>query len=380
MKKRLFMMVFILILIISFANINYAANITLEQIVSKFNNCESVKQYANYGSIWKASSDDKNINITIEANGNTAELEYVLEGNILSTSLEGDDAISGAMVSMVLIDCIGQLHGYSDGELFATLNSEEIQNYTLENEGIEIKQDTTKYIIKVDITKKIPLVDFSETYIEVSDLEDLKEFISGDGSAQTSKGNIAFWKGGYDNEMTVVIGEKEKLTENAYKSILSVLKVMFNSDKATNYFKENYSNISIGDKEFNGFKIEKNPTKTSMEEVVLGKDDTYQFVRITIDKSLVNSYINKSDETDDKTEQEKPSNSGNQIQDSKDEDTKKEEVDNKKTSNNTVDNSIVNDKKLPQTGDDKWIIISTVVLITLVGIVSYNKYKKYKQI
>ena len=54
-------------------------------------------------------------------------------------------------------------------------------NYTLEKEGYEVENiSETKFKIKVDITKKIPLVDFSNTYIEVSDLQDLKKYISGE--------------------------------------------------------------------------------------------------------------------------------------------------------------------------------------------------------
>ena len=40
--------------------------------------------------------------------------------------------------------------------------------------------------------------------------------------------------------MTVVIAERNNLTDCAYKSIISVLEVMFNSEKVTKYFKENY--------------------------------------------------------------------------------------------------------------------------------------------
>ena len=119
----------------------------------------------------------------------------------------------------------------------------------------------------MDITKKIPLVDFSNTYIEVSDLQDLKKYISGDGSAEKSKGNIWFNKSGYDGEYTLLVAEKGNLTENTYKSVLSILEVMFDNDKVIQHFKNNYPNISTGDKEFKGFNIKVNPKeKTQWEE------------------------------------------------------------------------------------------------------------------
>ena len=154
----------------------------------------------------------------------------------------------------------------------------------------------------MDITKKIPLADFSDTYIEVSDLQSLKEYISGEGSAEKRKGNIWFNKSGYDGEYTLLVAEKGNLTENTYKSVLSILEVMFNNDKVIQYFKSNYPNISSGDKEFNGFSIKVNPTdKTEWEESLIPSDRGYEFIRIVIDKTLAISSITEGEKAEGET-------------------------------------------------------------------------------
>ena len=298
------------ILIISFININYAANPTLDRLAKTFNNSSLVKEYESLGAEWNATANDNVLNITLEGNGQFSNLEYRLDGSVLSITIDTNDtevAATNAIVSIILADCVGQLHGYKEGEVTTTLNANEAENFTVEIEGFEAKKIASdKVIIKMDINKKIPLFDFSNTYLEVEDLNEFKEYIAGNGFAQTFKGNIIFHKTGYADEAIVTIAEKNTLTENSYKTILSMLEVMFSSNKAQSYFRENYSSISIGNKEFTGFKIEVNPTKTTSDEFLLGINDTYKFLRITIDKDAAKLNIRdfKENQVPEKEENE----------------------------------------------------------------------------
>lgn len=297
MKKVICIIVSIVLVTLFICNSVYAKSITLEQIVEKFNKSSIVDNYKNAGGSISATNDDDSINITVNTSEKTENIEFLLEGNVMSIEIDQEESSSfvKAYVAINVIDVIGQLHGYQEGELAQTVNSDKSKNYTLENEGFEIeKLSETKNKIKVDITKKIPLVDLSNTYIEVSDLQNLKNYISGDGFAEDSKGNIWFNKSGYDGEYTLLVAEKENLTENTYKSVLSILEVMFDNDKVIQYFKNNYPNISTGDKEFNGFSIKVNPKeKTQKEESLIPFDSGYEFVRIVIDKSLAISSTNE---------------------------------------------------------------------------------------
>lgn len=347
MKKVINIITLMTLVILFICNSVYATSITLEQIVEKFNKSSIVDDYKNTGGSISATNNANSINITVNANGKTENVELLLQGNILSIEInqEDEDAFTKAYVASSVIDIIGQLHGYQEGELSQTINSDKAKNYTLEKEGYEAENiSETKFKIKVDITKKIPLVDFSNTYIEVSDLQDLKKYISGDGSAETSKGNIWFNKSGYEGEYTLLVAEKGNLTENTYKSVLSILEVMFDNDKVIQHFKNNYPNISTGDKEFKGFNIKVNPKeKTQREESLIPTDSGYEFVRIVIDKSLAISSTNETEKVEGGT----PNKDNTQTQ---------------------VENKIDIDT-LPRTGEETNVFL--IILYILVGTCSF---------
>ena len=356
--NKLLKIAIILVILVSIGVNVYAVTPTLEQIADAFNNCSTVKEYADAGSVWKATTNGNKLTISVTANGETVNIDYTLNDVILSTNLLGDDALTGFIITEVLTDSIGQLHGYSDGELFATLNSDTIKSYTVENEGFEVKETSDKnYQIKIDISKKIPLIDVSDVYIEVSDLQDLKSFIAGDGSAEQGKGNVWFNKSGYDGENTLLVAEKDKLTSNTYNSILSIIEVMFDSKNAVNYFRTNYSGIYDGNKEFSGFKIEINPTKTEFEEKLIPSDSKYEFARITIDKNAVNSAMKGINNTENKEKDEEESKANNSYE--------------------KAQNNIVFPGELPQAGKNTNILIASVI-ITLIAVVFYKKHNNYK--
>lgn len=366
-KKRFICLLLVVLIMILSINIkSYATTPTLEQIANAFNNCDTVQSSWSYpNNSAKAIATDNKLTITLETDEEyegDKEFEYKLDNNVLSIVLNKDDRL-GAIATYYLVDSIGQLHGYKDGELLSTLNSEDVMNYTIDNQGYEIKQlDDEKVSVKVDITKKIPLIDTNNVYIEVSDLQDLKSYISGDGFAEKSKGNIWFNKSGYNGENTLLIAEKDNLTENTYKSILSIIEVMFDSSKASDYFKTNYSGMSVGNKEFAGIKIEINPTKTETEEKLITSNSGYKFARITIDKNLVNSAIVGINSNTEKREDDNNTDNGN--------DTRNNSV---KEQDNTVSHG-----NLPQTGLNVILQIVSFSIITLIAIIFYKKYNNYK--
>ena len=310
--KKVFKIVFALLLSVIFIDTTnvYAETPTLDKIAETFNKSSMVERYAEAGQTLKATSGENKISVTIVSDSTKSDetgpaialYEYNLNGTILSGEVLMSDSGEGMMsyiIWIMLVDSVGQLHGYDDGELFTTLNSDDIVNYSLEKEGYEIKEKRENvYEAKVDISKKIPLMDMSDTYIEVSDLEDMEKFISGDGSAELNKGNVWFNKSGHDGDYTVLVAEKGNLTSNAYNSILSILTVMFGSSAAADYFEANYPNIGSETKEFKGIKIEVNPTKTEFESKLIADDSGFKFMRIKIDKDVyaANMY-NKSNDS-----------------------------------------------------------------------------------
>lgn len=394
MKKlaRTIVIITVLLLIVG-ANV-YAATPTLDQIASSFNNSSAVKKYSKQGTALNAKSNNNNLTISITSNNNTNDIEYTLENNILSTNFTKNDAFNGLMVTKILIDSIGQLHGYSDGQLMTLLNSDKIATYTPEKEGFGItKLSDGSYQVKIDISKKIPLTERSKVFIQISDLTEdsnFKKSISGDGYAEMKRGNVWFNKDGKDGKDTLLIAEKDELTECAYKSMLSIIEVMFNTNKAAEYVKTNYSNFSIENKEFAGVKIEVNPTRGIREDSLIPTDADYKFARISIDKNAVIAAINgvtpnkenygesskKDNNVNNDSVNKNNNNTNNSNEDSEKTITRKDNIVHK---NEGTDNKNIKVdgtqaiKKLPNTGLNMTIFIA-IILISIIGIINYKKY------
>ena len=123
---------------------------TLQQIAEKFNSQESVKYYESLGTQYVATMQEDELLISVTAEGYNADLIYYLTDNIL-----GYELLNGYFVTKILIDSLGQLHGYSEGEMLPTLNSDKIVDYTLENEWLMMSlSDSNELSVKVDISQK----------------------------------------------------------------------------------------------------------------------------------------------------------------------------------------------------------------------------------
>lgn len=298
MKMKVKTLILCMLIIFSFliihSNISYSVEITLEEIADKVRNSSFITSYKEeYNIVYEVKAEKNKIIIKGPEN---FKFTANLKGNILKMEMDrkGEVAFLQMIFSDLIVSKIGELHGYEEGELATTLSLEEIQNYTLEKEGYQITKKSSKIIIETDITKKIPLYDMSDIYITVDYLkenENLLEFLTGNGSFQMSRADIMVTKHGYDNEAEVYVFEDDQFTERSYKSILSILEVMFDSSKAPKYFKENYSDLTQGDVEFGGMKVEINPTKDSMEEGFYGDKP---MIKLTIDKSLFKEEMNSA--------------------------------------------------------------------------------------
>lgn len=289
--KRIILFMFIFITV-SISNVN-ALTPTLQEITEKFNNQSIIKEYYQAGAIWNAKTNNNILTITTSANGEEMIINYILKNNILTIQNDKNgEILSKVAVSAVLIDTIGQFHGYHEGDLYSTLNSEQIMNYTLENEGLKIILNENDAIIQIDISKKIPLIDFFKTYITTEDLKIFTNTIQGDGGCFGSIGDLYFNKGGTGSESTIIIAEKNSLTDKSYNSLLSFIEATFDSKNAVDYFKSIYPSLST-DKIFEGFKIEIQPTKTEFEKLMPINDYDNNFIRITINKDAAKDAIEK---------------------------------------------------------------------------------------
>lgn len=170
MKKGLKLIV-IFVLSIMFAGTTkvYAETPTLEQIVNTFNNSSAVEKYhTDTGGSLNAAIGENNSSIDVtsttadtpELSGAIVKYNYPLEGSILSADiqLDSDSSNHELFVWELLVDSIGQLYGYEEGELLELLEKDEISDYTLSTEGYEYgEKENGHYAFKIDLSKKVPL-------------------------------------------------------------------------------------------------------------------------------------------------------------------------------------------------------------------------------
>lgn len=251
--------------------------VTLEEIVETFLNSGTIKSYEEYGVPVTATIDNQSIIVNFEEE----QYQLNLEGEILSATIDKEREFSGTLMFAAIVDSIGQLHGYSEGETYLTLNSEEIKTYTLDK-GFEIADDGNAVTIKTNINKKLELLDLANIYITTDDLISYADFIKDDGCAQRSKGNVIFHKCGYGDEATITIGEKGNLTDNAYNSLLSVMEVIYGEEESAWFTSE----FPILENKVSGrYNLTVNPELDDMLTTVFN-DPNYKIVQLIIDKSI----------------------------------------------------------------------------------------------
>ena len=143
-KKILSISVLLLFMLVTLLqNKVMAATHTLEEIAEIFNNSSSVNDYEElFESEFIASTDESEpnaISITIKTENGSSKISFEKEGNILSNTHLDDENLVAAFL---LAESIGQANGYNDGELINNFNMfvDEVYNYTVENEGFEVKE------------------------------------------------------------------------------------------------------------------------------------------------------------------------------------------------------------------------------------------------
>lgn len=252
------LVVITLVLAMSMTSV-FAATHTLTEVAEKFNNCKSVESLKEYEYYYVASVDENVPNtllITVTTGEGKKEFSFVLEDSILSNDKLSFDQL---YATIMLIDAVGQVNGYEDGELFYTINSEVIRDYTIENEGIEIKDNGDYTSIKMDIDKKIPLVDLTDYYLKPDEFDFVRDIVeSNEVGNQTGKNlKMSFDIIVREDENYIYIGEEKETTKSTYDSILSALEVLY-GNKVVEHFKSIYPDFIEGTTELDGFKIETN--------------------------------------------------------------------------------------------------------------------------
>lgn len=258
-------------------------NEILEKISKSFNSLDDVVSLNKQEdtSLTSTSSVDS-ITITAKGDNYNNTFVYKLSGNLLTSSGSSEDTFF-AMATTHLEAAISKLYNVKPKDVYDTFNSEQIQNYTIENEGFSssIADNTITYVINISMPLKI--IDTSNTYITEKDLEAYSDMLRTPGFIQATINGITFHKQSDDYSIVISIGEENNITDRTYNSAVSFIKMIYGSEEANN-FKVLFPDFN-GDNKFEKerYKIQLNPKLTETEKV-LTKSIPYKITRITIKK------------------------------------------------------------------------------------------------
>ena len=254
--------------------------ITLNDILNNFNNSENINQLKETSEV-NANINNNVLTIDVTTDGTKTSYLFTLENRDLVYEINANDLTSN-LLFLVICDNIGQFHGLEVNEVANYLSS--IDLTTTAVNGITLTQlENGNYQARINIDTKIDTSSLNTMYIELSDLESYRDFIEGSGTAQLEKGNLMFYKEGNNITATILIGEKDSLTNLSYNSILSVIELLYPNDLEN--FKTSYPSLETIS--FDRYTITTNPELTGTLETLYGQyQDEYQFVLIKIDRSL----------------------------------------------------------------------------------------------
>ncbi len=130
----------------------------LTQMADIFNNSKFAQNMISQGYTINATPSGTGVNVSSSGDGLYFNVQFILNNNILSADISNNE-VDARMVAIKLflavefVDSAGQLRGFPEGALFNALGKEEYVNYTLENEGAEIKliDDENKIVVRVNL-------------------------------------------------------------------------------------------------------------------------------------------------------------------------------------------------------------------------------------
>lgn len=292
LKKIIFFILFFLFLLTIKANAS-SADIDISKIADSFNNSIYVSKLANLGEFISAKQDSAGITLSY---GND-NIVYLFDNNniLCATYPTSDKSIRKKcdILSAILIDTISTMQGNEPGNLIAFGLDDSFCYTTLNDNGIAKNyfndMNSNRVIdFKINPFFKLPSLKSDSAIEKNSFLTEYKTLYS-DVDCFVKKEDFIFYKTFSENgNMDLYIGQASKLNNLAYDSILTVIDILFDDNRASIYFKQNYSNISNDNFNFNGVSVD-----TSISELPISNVDTVllplnmKYAKFTINRDIV---------------------------------------------------------------------------------------------
>ena len=268
--------ILIVMLIFDFNQSNFKLS-KLVKYIKKDENYLSVNRYYNLDV--KTTEDTITINISNDETND--KLVGTLDNNILTYTIPKKDKnilLKGKLLYSIA-DAIGQVNGNDNGYVSSILGSLDYTKMNIKRNGIEIYSDKGNNIYKFKVNKKFELGSIADVYFNTDDFVVFKDKLVSDGYAQSSKGNLIFYKIEDNGKKIIYFGEPEELTTRTYNSLISLIEVMYDKD-TSDLFSKAFKKIDTGT--YNNFNMIANYEPTEDEVIYNKLLDNYKILKLEI--------------------------------------------------------------------------------------------------
>lgn len=297
--KILFFFILFMVIFIPISKCDYeAVEIDISKIGENYNSNPYVTALANIGI--KLSAVQTDDSITLKYNDSEMITYFYSDADrILFTSYPSLNSEHLDILNAVFVDTISTMQGNGSGVqitaalddsfCFSTVKDNGVsKNYLSADDGsINVSFQVNPYLkLSVpQVDSAISKDDFYKSY---------ESLYTKDDTLVTAEGLVCYKTYDESGNLVVYIGQPSELNEFAYDSVLNVLEILLTGDNDANgaklayYFKQNYSDFSVGNKEFDGASVDLNvdALPLSNADTVLVSNDM-KFAKFTVSGSVV---------------------------------------------------------------------------------------------
>ncbi len=276
-------------------------DIDITTIGDNYNNNSYVASLANIGVKVSAVQTGNTILLTYN-DSESITYSYSENDGVLSTSYPSINSEHLNILNAILIDTISTMQGnasgvqlsaaFDDTFCFSTLSDAGISKNYLSTDGSSVTVD-----FKINPNIKLPIPQIDSSMSEEDFYKEYETLYEKENTVVKAQGLILLKSYDENGNLIIYIGQPSELTSYAYDSVLTGLKILLtnnttDSEKLSYYFKQNYSDFTIGNKNFDGVSIDLNVESlpVSTPDTVLVTSDT-KYAKFTISENIVKEKI-----------------------------------------------------------------------------------------
>ena len=224
-------------------------------------------------------------NLKVDYLGNVLNVSIIKEGLKYSNTFTFSDNVLSAKVFNIkkMDDITYHIFDLAYSIKYINLNdiissyvqNADINSYNLENSGLQIINDE----ISMKTDRRLNLIDFNNQYITKELVEKNSSKLNSEKLINFGNDNIKVVKTGTKGFMIISISEKNKITENTYKSLINILGVVLEYNKVYETFLNSHIDMKFKDEKTSDYILEINPEKEEYEKLYFEDEP---MIRVTL--------------------------------------------------------------------------------------------------